>query len=72
MAKRQPLRTWTIYKHPLDHPDKYVVRGWIDGTPDRTAHVADTLDEARDLVPAGLTRFPRNPEDDPVIVETWL
>lgn len=66
------LRTWTIYKHPFDHPDKYVVRGWTNSTPDKEAQVADTLAEARELIPVGLTRFPRKPEDDPVIVETWL
>lgn len=70
------FRSWTIYKRPLDHPTKYVVRGWTNGAdlsvPDRDAELADTLNEARDLVPGGLTRIPRAWQDDPIIVETWL
>lgn len=67
---------FTIYERPRDYPDGYVVRaaditaGTV--THDRAAPTAPTLAEARALVPPGLMRFERHPEDDAVIVETWL
>ena len=33
---------------------------------------ADTLEDARYLIPLGRTRIDRSPEDDPVIVESWI
>lgn len=71
------LRTWTIYDHPRDHPDHFVVRGWTatahhDPIPDPHVRLARSLDEARDLLPHGLYRLERQTNDDPCIVETWL
>lgn len=39
---------------------------------DRMASLAPTLDEARALLPPGLFRTDRHPEDDPKIVEVWI
>jgi len=68
-----------ITKDPTDHPGKYVTRRqWactgnaveIEAEP---LVVADTLEEARRVVPADLdTRLDRSPDDDPVILEVWL
>jgi hypothetical protein len=33
---------------------------------------AVTLEEIREMLPPGLVRFSRAPEDDPVILETWF
>ena len=67
-----------IYKNPLDHPGKYVVRRQWAGQgnvliePGALA-VVDTLDEARAAVPPEQdTCLGRNPEDDPAIFEVWL
>ncbi len=74
------LFMWTIFWNPSDYPGKFVVRGFASNAapphdpivaPEPTA-VVDTLEEARAAVPAGLVRTERHPEDDPVIVETWL
>lgn len=72
-----PLMTWTIYTHPNDLPDvPYVVRGWVitdGGALDSGAiGFADTLDEARRIIPEGLFNMGRQDDDDPVIVETWM
>lgn len=71
------LRLWVIYEHPKDYPDKFVVRGWnIEhggvNRPDKSVLLADSLKEARELVPQGLFHLPRFKDDDPVIVETWI
>jgi hypothetical protein len=69
------LTVWTIYAHPLDYPNGYVVAEWItDGTgPKRgTALYAPDLDAARKLIPPNLYRMNRSPDDDPTIAETWL
>jgi len=75
-----PIMTmWTIYAAPADFPDvPYVVRGWAVGpgfgevTATGAIGFADTLDQARGCLPPGLACIQPSPEDDPVIVETWL
>ena len=63
---------WTIYKHPLDYPNKYIARKFILDKPTLEIKIGDTLEEVRELLPIGLTRFERNPNDDPIIVEIWM
>lgn len=72
------LNVWVVYDHPLDQPDYYVVRRqWADKDgviqKDRRSYGFVTLERARGwLQQMGLTCLARAPEDDPVIVETWL
>ena len=72
------MPTWTIYATPADFPSvPYVVRGWLVGPGGQVRDsgaigFADTLEQARNYLPPGLVRFERSPDDDPVIVETWL
>jgi hypothetical protein len=72
---------YTIYRNPKDAPGKYVLRGWRieDGkslaSPDAIA--VEISDEALSVLretmqELGLTCLGRVPEDDPVIVETWM
>ena len=72
------LEIWVVYDHPRDHPDFYIVRRQV-----ATNTGAIQLDGQsvgfRDLATAqawlqekGLTRLDRYPDDDPVILETWL
>jgi hypothetical protein len=69
---------WTIYDHPSDYPNHFVVRRHgIDADfnvplVDAKCKLADSLEEARELLPPGLHCLGREPEDDPVIVETWI
>lgn len=59
-----------------DFPGLYTVRRHVIGagtvTPDRIIGHAKTLEEARKLVPPGLSRIDRDQSDDPVILECWL
>ncbi len=65
---------YAIYDHPDDYPDSFVVREWrvlpgeIQPGP---AQLANSLEEARGLIPAGKERLPDFPGDDPKIVEVW-
>lgn len=76
--KRVFLDMYTIYEHPKDYPTKFVVRRWmiVDGeqreVAENACQLADSLVEARTLIPPGYFLTTRAPEDDPVIVETWL
>ncbi|WKW87087.1 hypothetical protein SEA_NICOLE72_50 [Microbacterium phage Nicole72] len=69
---------WTIYAAPSDFPSvPFVVRGHVASAEGVKADIgalgfADTLDEARAYLPAGLVCVGRDPSDDPVIVESWL
>jgi hypothetical protein len=68
----------TIYAHPADYPEGFVVRRWAahDGQaePAPCAHLCATLAEARTLARqlGGSIALPRAPSDAPCIVETWL
>lgn len=70
------MKFYTIYEHPRDFPEGYVVRAW-DIRPHGVmrpleARWTQSLDDARKLVPPGLYRMPRSPGDDRTIVETWI
>lgn len=70
------LDLFTIYEHPADYPRGYIVRRWVanrNGFAEaREAFATETLEDARLLVPEGLFRLEREPNDDPTIVETWI
>jgi hypothetical protein len=72
------LRMWTVYKHPKDYPNSYVARLFeVDANgarPTPSIIVAPDLERLRDTLQfdMDLVKLMRSPEDDPVIVETWL
>jgi len=72
------FQVFAIYWSPLDFPGKYVVRRWYvvpgnpDPVPDVVPRLTGSIDEARMMVPPGLTRIERQELDDPVLVETWV
>lgn len=76
----QILTVWTIYDHPRDFPDSFVVRKWqVFGDrmhpvpmPDGQASLHESLEAARESLPRGLTCIPRSDEDDLTIHETWI
>ncbi len=73
-------RGFVIYDSPNDYPGRFVVRPFsiiadagaqVLMQPD-ICRLADSIEEARKFVPAGLACFGRDFFDDPKIVETWL
>jgi len=69
------IRLWVIYDHPDDYPESFVVRSQVPhsgGTDFGEPLFANTLEEARALIPWGCTRFPRSPDDVPCLVECWM
>lgn len=72
------LPMWTVYDHPTDVPDAYIARKWLVGPGETVIWTDETITEEKlediqkYMISAGLTRLHRQPEDDPVIVETWL
>lgn len=73
------LTIWTVYDHPLDHPDVFVAREWLipegGGDPIRTQRTltSHNLDEIRQaLEDMGGYPLARDPADDPVIIESWV
>lgn len=69
---------WVICDHPTDVPEPFgfTIREWkvtaAGATSESRVDFAMTLEDARKRVPAGLYCLPRSPDDDPVIVETWI
>jgi hypothetical protein len=71
------LALWVIYDHPRDYPDYYVLRPQIvAGAKVVTSTVAWTsksVEALREVMEdMGLHCMPRQDDDDPVIVETWI
>lgn len=69
------LAIWTVCVNTTDYPGKFVARAHYvgDGTSVGLRVLqADTLAGLRKLLPPGLVMMPRLPDDDPVIVETWM
>jgi len=76
--RRRPittLRVYTIHRDRAGHAGRFVVRAWAvrpNGVrPTGAVRVADTLDEARALLPAGLEPASDIRSDDPTLIETW-
>lgn len=72
----EPLVMYTVYEHPRDYPDEFVIRRCAIGpgtiTPDRTLFArGPTLESVRDQLPRGLVCLRRLPDDEPQIVEVW-
>ena len=61
-----------IYEKPEDYPDKYVARVWDGITATRLVALADTLEEIRKKIPAGMKPFLHGKFEDPCIVEVWI
>jgi hypothetical protein len=68
----EPFRFYVVFDHPIDHPNHFVVRIFLDDKPTTSFELATTLNEARAKMPKGLYCLPRDPQDDPKIVESWF
>ena len=66
----------TIYRFPIDYPTKYVARLWfikrheIERT--KIVIITDSFEEILKKKPLHMDRYERYPDDDPVIMESWL
>jgi hypothetical protein len=75
-----PLFMYTIYFSPLDVPGKFVVRRFEirplqrgEPVPLDVLAITTTLDEARDALPPDCgAMFPRQHDDHPSVIETWI
>lgn len=61
-----------IYNNPSDYPGKYVARLWDVDKPTDMVAIAESLEEIREAKPPEMMIMDRMPNDDPVIVETWI
>lgn len=69
------LLVWTIYDHPSDYPDMYVVRPFSSrmGQALTVVFARTSLELVRGaLENMGLACITRGVTDDPCILETWL
>jgi hypothetical protein len=71
------LDIWTITAHPADYPNDYVARRHVvksgGSMPTGDHYTAPTLETLQHVMRRmGLVRIPRPPDDDAVIVESWI
>ena len=73
-AKQRFPPIWTIYDHPRDYPEHFVVRVFYGLEKESQADTFDTLEDARRFVlqQGGSFNLHRKEEDDPVIAESWI
>ena len=76
----QQLCIWTIYKNPSDFPGKFVARRFEGDKPTNDHYANENVDTVRKWIhkDAGNRgqgsphRLERQPNDDPVILESWV
>ena len=68
----QGLTLWVVYEHPKDFPDEFVARRFVGDSATSDVLRAPTLAKLRAQLPPDLIYLPRDPSDDPVIVESWI
>ncbi|EIT84278.1 hypothetical protein A374_15868 [Fictibacillus macauensis ZFHKF-1] len=61
-----------IYNSPKDIPGKYVARLYDVDQPTNITMIKETLAELHEALPPNVHHVPRNANDHPTIVETWL
>jgi hypothetical protein len=71
------LSVWTVYDHPKDYPDSWVARRHEVRAGGQTVATMDavfgtSLDDVRAKLPPDLYCLPRQPDDEPHIVESWI
>lgn len=71
------MQGWTIYQNPRDFPGQYVTRRWVavGGEPindPEPLYVGQSLQAAREVIPWDACCMNRQPDDDPVVLETWI
>lgn len=77
---QQKLNIWTIYENTKDFPGKFVARRFELDQPTRDHFVGASAEAVRDWVQEEAAkmgqgapyRLPRQPEDDTVILESWV
>jgi hypothetical protein len=74
---KDSLPVYTIFDHPLDYPDHFVLRVSYalrtgQPIPGELIGIAKTLEGARKMLPPGLTCVGREAADEVQIVESWL
>jgi hypothetical protein len=68
------LLIWTVCHNTKDYPDLFTARPHLarSGRPGDFVMTDATLEGIRALLPPGLVNLHREPQDDPVIVESWV
>lgn len=70
------LIIWVVYYNEVGYPGKYILRPFRIKAgvsfPLAKMLVLDSLEEARDVIPLGLTRVEPDPTDPKEIVESWI
>lgn len=69
---RDDLFIWTIFDHPLDYPSGFIARKFILDQPTKQTMRGSSLESVRVQLPHGLTCIPRDKDDHPSVVESWL
>jgi hypothetical protein len=70
-----PHICWVVYEHPLDLPDEYVARQFINGKPTETCLRFKELGQLRVILCWNypeIRYFPRHASDEPQIKEMWM
>jgi len=68
-------KQYVIYDHPQDHPNHFVVREWLifpPGPQPGDAWLAETLEEARTVLPPDVIQIGGTDPTVPHVIEVWM
>ena len=64
---------WTIYDRPLDYPDGFIARLFLNDRPTDKVFKSKDIDNIRlKLKMLGKVKIPRHRDDPPSVVEIWM
>lgn len=70
---KEPLRIWSVTKHPSDCPDGYVARLFLNDKPTQTFVMSTSYEVIEGhMLDLHLHRLERMPDDESHIMEVWL
>jgi hypothetical protein len=73
VTEHGPFVLWTVYDRPADFPGLYVARKFTLNGPTSDVMAYPSLEPLREVLRhKGLCPIPRSPDDDPVIIESWI
>jgi hypothetical protein len=70
-ARETDLLAWIVTVEPHEHRVRVAAR-LVASTPTPYLLLADSLADLREILPTGLERFERAPNDPPEVAEIWF
>jgi hypothetical protein len=65
------VKIWIVYEKPMDYPNSYVARLFLDDQPTRQHYITGSLEMLKERF-KGMSWIDREPDDDPCILGVYF